>query len=78
MIEQPPYDVDVKLAEYLVRQLTTLSNQATFVPRSAPTLIAHYTTATAPAYVKGALYFDTTLNKLRVGGATAWETITSV
>ena len=36
------------------------------------------TTAAAPAYVKGAIYFDTTLNKLRVGGATAWETITSV
>lgn len=34
--------------------------------------------ATAPTYVKGAIYFDTTLNKLRVGGATAWETITSV
>ena len=36
------------------------------------------TTALAPAYVKGAIYFDTTLNKLRVGGATAWETVTSV
>jgi hypothetical protein len=36
------------------------------------------TTAGAPAYVRGAIYFDTTLNKLRVGGATAWETITSV
>ena len=36
------------------------------------------TTASAPAYVKGAIYFDTTLNKLRVGGATAYETITSV
>ena len=36
------------------------------------------TTAAAPSYVKGAIYFDTTLNKLRVGGATAWETITSV
>lgn len=35
-------------------------------------------TASAPAYLKGAIYFDTTLNKLRVGGATAWETITSV
>ena len=35
-------------------------------------------TASAPAYVKGGLYFDTTLNKLRVGGATAWETVTSV
>jgi len=35
------------------------------------------TTASAPAYVKGGIYFDTTLNKLRVGGATAWETVTS-
>jgi hypothetical protein len=35
------------------------------------------TTALAPAYVKGAMYFDTTLNKLRIGGATAWETVTS-
>ena len=34
--------------------------------------------ASAPTYVKGALYFDTTLNKLRVGGATTWETITSI
>jgi hypothetical protein len=32
----------------------------------------------APTYVKGAVYFDTTLNKLRVGGATGWETITSI
>jgi hypothetical protein len=36
------------------------------------------TTAAAPAYVLGAIYFDTTLNKLRIGGATAWETVTSV
>jgi hypothetical protein len=34
--------------------------------------------ASAPAYQKGAIYFDTTLNKLRVGGATGWETITSI
>lgn len=45
---------------------------------SAVTLIpVQATTAAAPAYVKGAIYFDTTLNKLRIGGATAWETITS-
>lgn len=31
----------------------------------------------APTYVRGAVYFDVTLNKLRVGGATGWETITS-
>ena len=35
------------------------------------------TTAGAPAYVLGAMYFDTTLNKLRIGGAAGWETVTS-
>ena len=33
--------------------------------------------SSAPTYVKGGIYFDTTLNKLRVGGVTTWETITS-
>ncbi len=37
-----------------------------------------YTTANAPAWGVGLMYFDTTLNKLRVGGATGWETVTSV
>jgi hypothetical protein len=36
------------------------------------------TTAAAPAYVLGGMYFDTTLNKLRIGGATGWETCTSI
>ena len=46
----------------------------------ATTLIypEQHATSGAPSYVKGALYFDTTLNKLRIGGATAWETVTSV
>jgi hypothetical protein len=35
------------------------------------------TTTASAFYEKGAIYFDTTLNKLRVGGATGWETITS-
>jgi hypothetical protein len=38
---------------------------------------ASYTTVNAPSYFKGSIYFDLTLNKLRVGGATAYETITS-
>lgn len=41
-----------------------------FMPQQAAT-------ASAPPYVKGGFYFDTTLNKMRVGGATGWETITS-
>ena len=32
-------------------------------------------TASSPAYIKGGMYFDTTLNKLQIGGATAWENI---
>ena len=42
-----------------------------FFPQQAPTV-------SAPAYVLGAIYYDTTLSKLRVGGATGWETITSL
>ena len=53
----------------------TSAGAATFAGTISP---QQATTAAAPAYVKGAIYFDTTLNKLRVGGATAYETITSV
>jgi hypothetical protein len=49
---------------------SSITDTGLFMPIQAPT-------ASAPAYVKGGIYFDTTLNKLRVGGATAWETITS-
>jgi hypothetical protein len=35
------------------------------------------TTADAPAWILGGVYFDTTLNKLRVGGVDGWETVTS-
>lgn len=38
-----------------------------------------YTAALAPTYTasvsKGAIWFDTTNNKLKVGGTAAWETI---
>lgn len=40
--------------------------------------IPQFPTVTRPAYQKGRLYFDTTLNKLVIGGATAYETITSL
>jgi hypothetical protein len=36
-----------------------------------------FTTATEPAYVKGSQFFNTTLDKMRIGGATAYETVTS-
>lgn len=39
--------------------------------------VVNLATVSAPTYAKGVIYFDTTLNKLRVGGAAAFETITS-
>lgn len=58
-----------------VDSLELAPSGATFAGTVKPQLA---TTAGAPTYVKGAMYFDTTLNKLRIGGATAWETVTSV
>ena len=40
-------------------------------------ILGQYTTATRPAYVKGSQFFDTTINKMVIGGATAWEDVTS-
>ena len=37
-----------------------------------------YTTENAPTSTAGNVYFDTTLNKLRIRGAAGWETVTSV
>lgn len=48
-----------------------LACSAVFMPVQA-------TTAGAPTHVVGGMYFDTTLSKLRIGGAAGWETITSV
>ena len=47
-----------------------ISSAKVFFPVQAATI-------TAPAYVKGGMYFNTTLNKLMIGGATDWETVTS-
>lgn len=48
----------------------SVNNAGVFMPVQA-------TTTAAPSYTKGGVYFDTTLNKLRVGGASAWETVSS-
>lgn len=48
----------------------SIKNNGVFMPVQA-------VTASAPDYVVGGVYFDTTLNKLRVGGASGWETVTS-
>ena len=40
--------------------------------------LPQYTTATRPASVNGSMIFDTDLDKALVGGASAWEVVTSV
>lgn len=55
----------------VVKMVGNITSNGTISPRMS-------TTALAPAYVKGAMYFDTTLNKLRIGGAAGWETVTSI
>ena len=55
----------------------TNTTQAASTAFVAALLVQQASTVSAPAYVLGGLYFDLTLNKLRVGGATAWETVTS-
>lgn len=59
---------------------TAIAAKATSASPTFTTIVnlPQATTVGAPAYVKGGMYFDTTLNKLRIGGATAWETVTSV
>lgn len=39
--------------------------------------LPQFTTANAPTFVVGGCYFDTTLNKIRIGGAAGWETVMS-
>jgi len=51
--------------------LVKISGTGVFFPLQA-------TTAGAPAYVLGGMYYDTTLSKLRIGGVSGWETVTSV
>jgi hypothetical protein len=50
--------------------LVKISGTGVFFPVQA-------TTASAPAYVLGGMYYDTTLSKLRIGGVSGWETVTS-
>lgn len=75
--------VDQGATWYCVSQSTLSASNVGALPLSGGQLTGvlfpvQETTVGAPAYVKGGLYYDTTLSKLRVGGATAWETVTSV
>jgi hypothetical protein len=45
---------------------------------TGPLTHAQYTNATEPSWVNGQSFFNTDLDKLRIGGASGWETVTSV
>lgn len=51
-----------------------VNGSATF---AGPISLPSYTTATRPTYGAGKVIFDTTLGKMCVGGAAAWEVVTS-
>jgi len=40
--------------------------------------LAKYTTGTEPAYEQGAMYFNTSINKIKVGGASGWEVYNAI
>lgn len=40
-------------------------------------VLGKFTTETEPALVQGAIYFNTSINKMKIGGTTDWEIITS-
>ena len=49
----------------------SINEQYVLFPEQKPTV-------SAPTYVEGGMYYDTTLHKMRIGGAAGWETVTSV
>jgi len=65
MVSDPATYRELQLVYQAIRSL-----QASIIPQ--------YTTANRPTYLKGLVIYDTTLGKLVVGGATAWEVVTSV
>lgn len=68
-----PVTPDSSLDPLIYRELSVIYQALRNLHNS---IIPQY--SAAPPYVKGMVYFDTTLNKLRVGGVAAWETITSI
>lgn len=65
-----------KITDYYVRQILRQVVEAFKSIPSGIDIVKKY--ASPPPYVKGGVYFDTTLSRLRVGGATGWEDTSGV
>lgn len=50
---------------------------STFINIGTDSVLFPVQASSAPAYVKGGIYFDLTSGKLAIGGASAWEMINS-
>ena len=74
-----PQDYNPDAINVLVRILTQyLTQQALTTPSLNAGSGPFPMYASAPPYVQGGMYYNTTTNKLYIGGATAWEAVTSV
>lgn len=60
-----------------LRMAVTCTNGDLKTEFGGPVYPKQYTTATRPAWVNGAVIFDTDIDKLVIGGASAWEVVTS-
>jgi hypothetical protein len=56
----------------------TLSLGGDSVSVAAVLFPKQYTTATRPSFVNGGVIYDTDIDKLVIGGASAWEAVTSI
>ena len=70
-------------AAVLVETTRAEAAEVLLAPKDSPAFttlvdVPKHATAGGPAYAEGRVYYDTTLHKLRVGGAAAYETVTSV
>jgi hypothetical protein len=74
---EPGFRSSIKLNYFTFDAASGESTAPSFGIGSSGIFPLQATTGAEPPYQKGALYFDTTLNKLRVGGATGWETVSS-
>jgi len=57
--------------------LAVTVTSGTKVTMNLPIALKKYATGSLPAFVEGDLTFDDTTNKAQIGGAAAWEVITS-
>lgn len=67
-------EIGAEAATGTLRQTKLIGESIAFDAVAYP---KQYTNATEPSFVNGGMFFNTDLDKLRIGGAAGWETVTS-